>query len=105
MLNTHEELGSAASHITIRCVDGMDVVLKKELGPMYVGLRKFHETYFGDVADLKTASETVFKKCMEAGNPLFDEGWSGWPEDAHRDDVLTLELACGLEREGGGIRT
>ncbi|KAH7118143.1 hypothetical protein B0J13DRAFT_652576, partial [Dactylonectria estremocensis] len=52
----------------------VDDVLKEELGPMYVGLRNFHETYFGDVADLETASEAFFKQCQEGSNPLFDEG-------------------------------
>lgn len=41
------------------------MVLKMELGPLYVGLRQFRETFFGGVADLETASEAVFKKCVE----------------------------------------
>jgi hypothetical protein len=60
---------------------------------MYVGLRNFHEKYFGDVADLRTASEAVFNKCMKGSNPLFCEGWSGWPEDANQDHVLSEKLA------------
>ncbi|KAF7856270.1 hypothetical protein EAF04_009798 [Stromatinia cepivora] len=68
----------------------VDSVLKEELGPLYVGLSDFHETYFGGVADLKTASAAVFKMCMEGdSHPLFCEGWSGWPEDANQDDVLS----------------
>jgi hypothetical protein len=67
----------------------VDVVLKEELGPMYIGLRDFHETYFGDVPGLETTSKAVFKKCIESSNPLFGEGWSGWPEDANQDDVLS----------------
>jgi hypothetical protein len=66
----------------------VDDVLKEELGPMHVGLRNFHATYFGDVADLETASEAFFKQCIEASNPLFDRGWRGWPENAKQDDVL-----------------
>jgi len=60
-----------------------------ELGPLYVGLRRFREIYFGRVAGLETASEAVFKKCIEGSNPLFGEGWSGWPKDANQDDVLS----------------
>jgi hypothetical protein len=30
-------------------------VLKEELAPMYVGLRDFHKTYFGDVPNLEIA--------------------------------------------------
>ncbi|KAI1300772.1 hypothetical protein F5Y03DRAFT_223623 [Xylaria venustula] len=67
----------------------VDDVLKEELGPMYVGLRNFHEAYFGGVAGLKTTSHAVFNKCMEGSNPLFSrEGWSGWPSDANQDSVL-----------------
>ncbi|KAK4248230.1 hypothetical protein C7999DRAFT_40513 [Corynascus novoguineensis] len=40
----------------------VDNVLKEELGPMYVGLRDFYKTYFGD---------------------------RGWPEEAKQDDVLS----------------
>ncbi len=67
----------------------IDVVLKEELGSIYVGLRNFHETYFGDVPGLETASELVFKKCREGSNPLFDNGWSRWPQDANQDGVLS----------------
>ncbi len=68
----------------------VDGVLKEELGPLYVGLRNFHDTYFGGVTDLKTTSQAVFEKCMESSNPLFSgEGWNGWPPDANQDGVLT----------------
>jgi hypothetical protein len=50
----------------------VDDVLKEELGPMYVGLRNFHETYFGDAPDLEMASDAFFKQCQEGSNPLFD---------------------------------
>lgn len=67
----------------------MDSVLKEELGLIYVGLRDFHEKYFGDVADLKIASQTFFEHCMEGSDPLFDNGWRGWPNDAKQDSVLS----------------
>jgi hypothetical protein len=68
----------------------VDRVLKRELGPLYVGLRRFRETYFGRVADLETASEVIFGKCMEGSRPLFGEGgWSGWPKNANQDEVLS----------------
>ncbi|RVD81417.1 uncharacterized protein DFL_009282 [Arthrobotrys flagrans] len=68
----------------------MDDGLKKELDPMYIGVPDFHETYFGDVAGLETASKAVFEKCVEGSNPLFHEGegWSGWPKNANQDGVL-----------------
>ncbi len=49
----------------------VDVVLKEEIGPIYVGLCNFHETFFGDVAGLETASEAVLQKCIQGSNPLF----------------------------------
>ncbi|KAF7877724.1 hypothetical protein EAF04_001395 [Stromatinia cepivora] len=68
----------------------VDDVLKEELGLLYVGLPDFHETYFGNVANLEIASAAVFKICMEGDNdPLFCEGWNGWPENANQDDVLS----------------
>ncbi|KAI0903609.1 hypothetical protein F4823DRAFT_267708 [Ustulina deusta] len=65
-------------------------VLKKEFGPLYVGLRNFHDTFFRSVAGLETASGAAFEKCIEGSNPLFraEEGWKGWPEDADQDRVL-----------------
>jgi len=39
----------------------VDLVLKEELGTMYIGLRDFHQAYFRSMASLKEASEAVFK--------------------------------------------
>lgn len=66
----------------------MDRVLKQELGPLYVGVPGFHEVNFGRVAGLETAAEAVFKQCTEGGDPIFEEGWRGWPENADQDAVL-----------------
>ncbi|KEY64859.1 hypothetical protein S7711_03856 [Stachybotrys chartarum IBT 7711] len=46
-------------------------------------------TFFGAVPDLESASEAVFKKCIEGDNPLSDKGWKDWPEDANQDRVLS----------------
>ncbi|KAK7407904.1 hypothetical protein QQX98_009915 [Neonectria punicea] len=67
----------------------VDPVLKLELECLYVGLPNFHKTFFGDVPDLDTVSEAVFGRCTEGDNPLFEEGWSGWPAGAKESDVLT----------------
>ncbi|KAJ4310487.1 hypothetical protein N0V84_010943 [Fusarium piperis] len=67
----------------------VDDVLKEELGPMYVGLCNFYDTYFGGVADLQMASQTFFNQCQEDSDPLFEDGWKGWPKDANQDDVLS----------------
>lgn len=67
----------------------VDDVLKEELGPVYVGLRDFYKTYFGDVPNLEAASRAFFNQCSEgSSSPLFSNGWRGWPEGAKQDDVL-----------------
>ncbi|RKK81727.1 hypothetical protein BFJ71_g15512 [Fusarium oxysporum] len=67
----------------------VDNVLKEELGPMYVGLRDFHNAYFGEVVGLEAATETFFEQCQRGSDPLFVNGWKGWPKDAKQDDVLS----------------
>lgn len=67
----------------------VDRVLKLELGSLYVGIHRFREAFFGGVPGLEAASKAVFEKCMESNNPLFSDGWSGWPKDANQDDVLS----------------
>ncbi len=66
----------------------VDQVLRSELGPLYVGLPQFRETYFGRVVGLETASEAVLQRCTEGDSPLFDGRWRGWPENANQDGVL-----------------
>ncbi|KAM9877600.1 serine threonine-protein kinase sgk2 [Verticillium dahliae] len=56
---------------------------------MYVGLPGFHEAYFGGVVGLDTASQAIFQKCEEGSCPLFRKGWTGWPNDANQDGVLS----------------
>ncbi|KAK3363827.1 hypothetical protein B0T25DRAFT_513737 [Lasiosphaeria hispida] len=67
----------------------VDRVLRVELGVIYVGIPRFHKTFFGRVAGVETASVAIFKKCMEGSEPLFRNGWSGWPTDANQDHVLS----------------
>ncbi|KAL3584588.1 hypothetical protein FPOAC2_14368 [Fusarium poae] len=67
----------------------VDDVLKEELGSMYVGVRHFHNAYLGGVAGLDAASQAFFKQCVEGSDPLFEDGWKGWPRDANQDDVLS----------------
>jgi hypothetical protein len=67
----------------------VDNVLREELGPIYIDLWDFYKTYFSDVPNLETILKTFFKDCLEGSNPLFSEGWIGWPEEAKQDDVLS----------------
>ncbi|WVN87097.1 uncharacterized protein L203_102273 [Cryptococcus depauperatus CBS 7841] len=66
----------------------IDQVLKRELGQLRVGLPSFHATFFGRVADLETAAAAVFQSCTSGSDPLFREGWMGWPEDANEGAVI-----------------
>lgn len=67
----------------------VDKVLKWELGPLYVGVHRFREAFFGQVEGLETASQAVFEKCKEGSDPLFgSKGWSKWPADPNESDVL-----------------
>lgn len=66
----------------------MDDVLKEELGVMYVGIPGFYNTFFGGMADLERAAKAIYEKCTEGTNPLFSEGWTGWPQDANEKAVL-----------------
>lgn len=54
---------------------------------MYVGLQGFYKTYFADVPGLEAASEAFFEDCLGGNNPLFGNGWRGWPQEAKQDDV------------------
>ncbi|OAA41678.1 serine/threonine-protein kinase Sgk2 [Metarhizium rileyi] len=67
----------------------VDRVLKQELGPLYVGIPNFYDTFFKGVLDLEIVAETVFSKCTKGDNPLFSGGWTGWPTGAKESDVLT----------------
>ncbi|KAI8710295.1 Non-specific serine/threonine protein kinase [Fusarium sp. LHS14.1] len=67
----------------------VDDVLKEELGSMYVGLRHFYNTYFGGVVGLDAVSEAFFNRCVEGSDPLFEDGWKGWPNNANQDNVLS----------------
>ncbi|KAI1157319.1 hypothetical protein F5B18DRAFT_666050 [Nemania serpens] len=50
--------------------DQMDKLLSDELGVMYVDVPDFYEAFWGT-------------------QPLFRQGWTGWPDDAKQDGVLS----------------
>ncbi|PFH56712.1 hypothetical protein XA68_16116 [Ophiocordyceps unilateralis] len=66
----------------------VDPILRLELEHLYVGIPNFHQAFFGHVQDLDLVSEAVFRRCTEGDNPLFKEGWSGWPASARESDVI-----------------
>ena len=52
----------------------MDDVLKKELGPFYIGISSLYKIFFRGVEGFKKASAAVFKKYKEGDNLLYTEG-------------------------------
>ena len=69
----------------------MDDVLKEELGTIYINIPGFYTAFFGNIVDLETTSNVVFKKCREGSNLLYckESRWDGWPKDAKQEDVLS----------------
>nr|ODO00877.1 hypothetical protein L204_01600 [Cryptococcus depauperatus CBS 7855] len=63
-------------------------VLESELGQLRDGLSGFHATFFGSVEGLETAAAAVFQSCTSGSDPLFRDGWKGWPTNANEDAVL-----------------
>jgi hypothetical protein len=52
----------------------MDDILKKKLGPLYIGIPGLYKAFFKRVEGLKEASTVIFKKCKEGDNPLYIKG-------------------------------
>jgi len=69
-----------------------DKELKMELGTsLYISVPGFVEAFFGGVLNLQSIAKTVFEKCQEGDDPLFNKEagrWKGWPSDAKEDKVL-----------------
>ncbi|XXH01960.1 hypothetical protein Hte_008323 [Hypoxylon texense] len=61
----------------------MELALTENHCPLFVGLDAFHETHFGDIANLKAASEAVFEECRAGNHPIFANGWVDFPEGAN----------------------
>jgi hypothetical protein len=68
----------------------VDHVLKKELGPFYIGIPGLYKVFFRGVEGLKEVSTAIFKKCKEGDNPLYTKkgGWRNWPKSIEQDDIL-----------------
>jgi hypothetical protein len=49
----------------------VDDVLKKELGPLYIGISGLYKVFFRGVEGLKKVNIVVFKKCKKGDNPLY----------------------------------
>ncbi|OTB04510.1 hypothetical protein M426DRAFT_58388 [Hypoxylon sp. CI-4A] len=65
-----------------------DPVVREDLGPMYVDIPRLYEAFFGNIAELESASQNIFERCCVGSDPLFQEGWTGWPRGANEASVL-----------------
>ena len=52
----------------------MDNVLKKKLGPFYMGIFSLYKVFFKGVKSLKKINAIIFKKCKEGNNLLYAKG-------------------------------
>ena len=52
----------------------MDYILKKKLGPLYIGIPGLYKTFFRKVEGFEAASAIIFKKYKKGDNPLYAEG-------------------------------
>ncbi|GJC89526.1 hypothetical protein ColLi_12364 [Colletotrichum liriopes] len=66
----------------------VDGILKQELGAVSVGVPGFQDAYFHRVAGLQAASLDFFDLSQQGNDPLFQDGWKGWPHAANEADVL-----------------
>ncbi|UKZ79444.1 hypothetical protein TrVFT333_007199 [Trichoderma virens FT-333] len=62
-----------------------DYVLNQELSNMYVNVPNFRQLYFG--LDNHIAA-LVLERCTQGDDPLFSDGWNGWPQSSEEQHVL-----------------
>jgi hypothetical protein len=70
--NTSEIVNSSESRVHF------DKELRRELGTsVYVDILRFAEAFFDRVSNLKSTAKTVFEKCQEGDNSLFNKNAGG----------------------------
>jgi hypothetical protein len=52
----------------------MDDILKKELGPLYIGIPGLYKAFFREIKGLKKVNTVIFKKYKEGDNLLYAKG-------------------------------
>ncbi|KAB8213108.1 hypothetical protein BDV33DRAFT_210525 [Aspergillus novoparasiticus] len=68
----------------------VDAVLKEELGPIYIGIPQFYESFFRDIDGLEAPGNAVFQELREGDTPLYCDGsgWQDWPKSTQEKEVL-----------------
>ncbi|KAE8400506.1 hypothetical protein BDV37DRAFT_274354 [Aspergillus pseudonomiae] len=68
----------------------VDAVLKEELGPIYIGIPQFYESFFRNIDGLEAAGNAVFQELREGDTPLYCDGsgWQDWPKSTQEKEVL-----------------
>jgi hypothetical protein len=54
---------------------------------LYIDVPGFFDAFFGDVANLTSVADVIFRKCQERKDPLYTEegGWHDWHKDAKEE--------------------
>ncbi|QUC21727.1 uncharacterized protein UV8b_05970 [Ustilaginoidea virens] len=66
----------------------MDQLLTQELGSFSVDVPNFCDVFFGGIQELDNLSRTVFNRCLEGDDPLFNGKWTKWPVNPTQENVL-----------------
>ncbi|GAO20124.1 hypothetical protein UVI_02051860 [Ustilaginoidea virens] len=66
----------------------MDQLLTQELGSFSVDVPNFCDVFFGGIQELDNISRTVFNRCLEGDDPLFNGKWTKWPVNPTQENVL-----------------
>ncbi|KAK4085529.1 uncharacterized protein Triagg1_519 [Trichoderma aggressivum f. europaeum] len=65
----------------------VDHVLSQELSNIHVNVPNFRQTYFS-LDSLDHIATSVLERCTQGDDPLFDDGWAGWPQNPEEGLVL-----------------
>ncbi|OTA03380.1 hypothetical protein A9Z42_0038400 [Trichoderma parareesei] len=66
----------------------MDLILNQELKHIHVDVPNFRQSYFC-VESLDRTAASVLEKCRQGDDPLFSDGWAGWPQVSEEHLVLS----------------
>ncbi|KAL6695058.1 hypothetical protein J3F84DRAFT_395316 [Trichoderma pleuroticola] len=64
-----------------------DHVLNQELGNIHVNVANFRQAYF-PIDSLDHVAALVLEHCTQGDDPLFSDGWTGWPQNPEEKRVF-----------------
>ncbi|RFU72772.1 serine threonine- kinase sgk2 [Trichoderma arundinaceum] len=66
----------------------MDHVLNQELSNIHVNVPNFRSSYFC-IDSLDRIARSVLERCRQGDDPIFSNGWTGWPQIPEEQHVLS----------------